>query len=333
MAKRASKKLYIVEWTSKAAIPSIISLTLSLVITLKTNILFHLFSDDPDKKFWVEIFGWFVFLQCYLNWYCFAQLGPSKVTKAMEFTSALTDISIDPVEGATVSSHQTSQRAAMSFNKANNNELISRQNGEKSSLMGELYNLPSDWEYCSLCEMFTPPRSHHCSICSCCVLKHDHHCVFARCIGFRNQRRFIVFSTYSTLASCYAIVNIYLYLEKVTQTSLLSWHGYQYFPTTAIISWIIGSISAYDFLLIMLLNITFLVFILSVFYLIWQWVLVIRGQTSYEYMTKNHKYERSLLTNIASVWGPIYLIPFHYILPLPVSQTGDGIDWSKDKLH
>jgi palmitoyltransferase len=60
------------------------------------------------------------------------------------------------------------------------------------------------WQFCDVCECFTPPRSWHCNTCDICILKRDHHCHFtASCIGHNNQRYFIMFLLYFTFSCAY----------------------------------------------------------------------------------------------------------------------------------
>ncbi|PVU93843.1 hypothetical protein BB561_002998 [Smittium simulii] len=48
--------------------------------------------------------------------------------------------------------------------------------------------------FCTSCQEYKPPRSHHCSECRRCVLKMDHHCPWTNnCVGFYNQGHFLRF--------------------------------------------------------------------------------------------------------------------------------------------
>ncbi|XP_055586909.1 palmitoyltransferase ZDHHC6-like [Uranotaenia lowii] len=49
-------------------------------------------------------------------------------------------------------------------------------------------------QYCSACDGFKAPRSHHCRKCNRCVIKMDHHCPWINhCVGWANQAYFTAF--------------------------------------------------------------------------------------------------------------------------------------------
>ncbi|RDD47726.1 Palmitoyltransferase ZDHHC7 [Trichoplax sp. H2] len=58
------------------------------------------------------------------------------------------------------------------------------------------------FDYCQLCKVRKPLRSHHCRACKRCFRKLDHHCKFINnCIGEDNQGFFITFLVYCIVAS------------------------------------------------------------------------------------------------------------------------------------
>ncbi|XP_071454968.1 palmitoyltransferase ZDHHC3 [Hetaerina americana] len=64
-----------------------------------------------------------------------------------------------------------------------------------------------DWEVCTRCETYRPPRAHHCRICKRCIRKMDHHCPWINnCVGEQNQKYFIQFLIYVSVLSGYAIL-------------------------------------------------------------------------------------------------------------------------------
>lgn len=69
------------------------------------------------------------------------------------------------------------------------------------------------WKPCKLCNLVRPPRAHHCRLCGHCVLKRDHHCFFAAtCVGLRNQRHFIVFLFWSSIAIVFSLFQASAYI-------------------------------------------------------------------------------------------------------------------------
>lgn len=60
--------------------------------------------------------------------------------------------------------------------------------------------------FCSQCQSFKPPFSHHCRICNRCVSRMDHHCPWMNnCIGVGNFKHFILFLVYTWLCNAMAL--------------------------------------------------------------------------------------------------------------------------------
>ncbi|WRT69363.1 uncharacterized protein IL334_006347 [Kwoniella shivajii] len=54
---------------------------------------------------------------------------------------------------------------------------------------------------CRKCDGPKPERTHHCSVCKRCVLQMDHHCPWINaCVGIHNQRHFVLFMAWLSLA-------------------------------------------------------------------------------------------------------------------------------------
>jgi palmitoyltransferase len=95
-------------------------------------------------------------------------------------------------------------------------------------------------DYCDLCKVYVPIRTHHCKLCNRCVATYDHHClVINTCIGERNHCRFYWFVAIHTVSLLYCLVStnspssiVALILEIILFTfaiSLCTLFGYQSF--------------------------------------------------------------------------------------------------------
>ncbi|KAI8603726.1 zf-DHHC-domain-containing protein [Dissophora ornata] len=63
--------------------------------------------------------------------------------------------------------------------------------------------------YCSTCDAYKPPRTHHCRNCKKCVLKMDHHCPWVNnCVGYFNYGHFVRFIIWTTISTfiCGALI-------------------------------------------------------------------------------------------------------------------------------
>jgi palmitoyltransferase len=77
----------------------------------------------------------------------------------------------------------------------------------------------ADVYYCTKCDRYKPPRSHHCRRCEKCVLKMDHHCYWiGNCVGHKNHKFFLQFLFYVVLSSTYFIIlNLTIVIRYLTQ--------------------------------------------------------------------------------------------------------------------
>jgi hypothetical protein len=79
--------------------------------------------------------------------------------------------------------------------------------------------------YCSICQHYKPPRTHHCKICNRCVLKMDHHCPWLNnCIGFFNQKYYLLFLLYFVLHSIFASIIFGTWIYEIYHQSFKATH-------------------------------------------------------------------------------------------------------------
>lgn len=65
----------------------------------------------------------------------------------------------------------------LAFNAFGNMFMAILTDSTIDSIEIQIKQLP-DWRFCSHCELYAPPRSHHCLTCNKCVLKRHNHCLF-----------------------------------------------------------------------------------------------------------------------------------------------------------
>lgn len=183
------------------------------------------------------------------------------------------------------------------------------------------------WKPCLVCERVRPPRCHHCALCHKCVLKRDHHCYFAgACVGLYNQRHFIVFTFWASVATVYAFCHSlpYIYYEFLEQTSYVD----LFLPLT-LARFVLGYTDVRAFVL-MTIEWSLMCFVFfSVVFFVEQMVLVSRSLTTFENENKMKlKDSRDLNGRIRAVFGENW--PLHFLVPLHTiyEPEEDGINWN-----
>lgn len=78
-------------------------------------------------------------------------------------------------------------------------------------------------QFCSVCEGYKAPRSHHCRKCGRCVKKMDHHCPWINgCVGWNNHAHFTAFLSFAVIGCSQAAVvlacSLYRGLNRVWYT-------------------------------------------------------------------------------------------------------------------
>ncbi len=187
------------------------------------------------------------------------------------------------------------------------------------------------WRICLICQIDAPPRSHHCKLCQACVLKRDHHCFFTgTCIAFKNQRRFLVLTFYMAVASAYVFISSLWFVDP--ELKILTSEFYIYLPGINVLSWIQGYVNIFQMIMLTLSYVSVVTFPASIGFFCWIWFLTLRGQTTYEIAKNIHVFRvGGVISHLQKVWGSVYLIPLHYLVPIYVPLPGDGAHWEMQK--
>lgn len=123
------------------------------------------------------------------------------------------------------------------------------------------YRSNYELKICKSCDLLKPMRAHHCQVCGYCVFKMDHHCPWINnCVGQNNHRYFMLFLTH-TLFGCIFV-------------SLLS--APIFFTNN-----IKNNPSDFNFVSILCMSGS----VMLLFFNTWNWMLVIKGNTTIEFFS------------------------------------------------
>ncbi|ELU18568.1 hypothetical protein CAPTEDRAFT_143408 [Capitella teleta] len=186
------------------------------------------------------------------------------------------------------------------------------------------------WKPCLICQCQRPPRAHHCPLCNTCVLKRDHHCFFTgSCIGLRNQRHFVVFTFWSSVACSYCLVHSLIYvcthfLSRNTVWDLL-------LPMT-VGRWALGFVGTLDSFMVGTLYSLVWFWITSLGFLIEQARAIREGITSFE-MDNKIKISNTakLESKLQGVFGDYWYLNFLFPMQAAFPCTDDGVQWKSIK--
>ena len=200
--------------------------------------------------------------------------------------------------------------------------------GAREKLAAAPY-LPLGYHFCSKCQLYAPPRAFHCHLCHACVLKRDYHCyVTGACVGFTSQRRYLPFLFHVTaggiihgaLAAAYLNTQLPFTSEYVT-----------YVPFVAAGRCALGEVSLGNLYFMCMMYSCFSVSVVAWFYLMWEWLMVVRGQTSYEATRSIQTYRVGFFKSLYSVFGAAWFLNF--LVPLPTTIPGDGVNWERRNMQ
>lgn len=167
---------------------------------------------------------------------------------------------------------------------------------------------------CLYCRVDKPVRSHHCAVCGYCVFKMDHHCPWINnCVGQNNHRYFVLFLTH-LLIGCFYI--------SCVSIPLIWTLGFRSFST--------------EFNFVAILSGTG--FILMIFFNSWNWFLVLNGNTTIEFWSRQAEIKTvggidnfnlgNWRENLYVVFGTKSLVKAIFI-PSIRKLPYSGLEWSR----
>jgi palmitoyltransferase len=186
-----------------------------------------------------------------------------------------------------------------------------------------------DWNYCSYCEIYAPPRAYHCYTCRKCILKRHNHCNFlGKCVGYKNHRFYILFIFYVWLGALFST-----YLNWAHFTDAFNTWGFKSFMTTIMpmFALFFGLLNMSEFFFTFVNSICFILTLLMFFYLLINLKLTLSGQTWHENAKNINIYNVNREYNLKQVFGRSWLLSvFNPFTSLDL--TGNGTSFRSQKL-
>lgn len=255
-------------------------------------------SWEPQSQYYMKVAACYIFAMGQANWLC-----------SICYSNALPDIRDRP-EMDRRSWFETHSSGGLKPSVVDDNGL--------------------EWKYCSKCERYKPPRTHHCDACRTCILRRDHHCfLLGKCIGHYNQRYFVVFCSLGVITGIVGFSATVAYLVSLSEA--ITWVDYV-FPWS-LFKFCLGQVS-WQFLLL-----TFHAEMLAVFgamsciYCIGQLSIVCLGLTLYEVAKHvDVKVTSSRAENLRIVFGDYWFLNFLFPAQIIFKQRHDGMHYDNIKI-
>ncbi|XP_064622866.1 palmitoyltransferase ZDHHC22-like [Lineus longissimus] len=176
---------------------------------------------------------------------------------------------------------------------------------------------------CDKCLEAIPPRCHHCPMCDECILKRDHHCFFLGiCVGLQNEKYFILLTHYLMIGTFFTAVLIIMYANRV--------YGVEFQNVFSILTLLPKTLFGYMFektisgdhmLLVTMFYGSFTAGMSNAGLFLWQLLIAVNGQTSYEITTGIDRYAgKGYWANFTDVFGPYWFLS--YFLPIEIKPVG-----------
>lgn len=170
-------------------------------------------------------------------------------------------------------------------------------------------------QFCTICQGYKAPRSHHCRKCGRCVLKMDHHCPWINnCVGHYNHGHFTAFLASAVGGCCVSTVILVSWVMTILSPKQLP------FPPPSIFALILA---------VFTIGLSIGVVIAVGMLLYFQLMAIFRNRTGIEDWIMEKAYYRRLGTSEKFIhpYSRGYLINAKQVFTWHCVPIGDGITW------